>query len=161
MVYSGENSGSCEWVAFQQEQRTENNNFEAIVQNKARPLVRGESARRRNHDSFSSPPGWMKQPINGDTSWAPVAPPNNVSLSGSQSSSKRRPPRTSRDARGIRPSSTSDSNSAHRRLNNPVSSSDSSASSGDQNGSPSRGRSSERKQPRSYGMELCLTRPTY
>jgi hypothetical protein len=135
MVYSGNNNtcSSSEWVNFKHEVYSESGGggFETIVQPKHR---QGESARRIKKGDPASVASWMNQPINSDSSWAPVVPPkNNLSAIESPISNKRRPPR--QESRDNRKAGTKESSSSHRRQSsnatNPVSSSDSSTSSAD------------------------------
>mmetsp|Transcript_115692 Transcript_115692/g.172896 ORF Transcript_115692/g.172896 Transcript_115692/m.172896 type:complete len:777 (-) Transcript_115692:192-2522(-) len=140
VFHSGSNSGSCEWVAFEQEQSSGGNGFEAIVRptKEAPRIKRGESARRRNNDSVSVS-SWMKQPINSDASWAPIEPPSTHQTATDQPKpTNNRPPRVRTSTMALEQAGT------HRRkksVHNPVSSDSSAASSSDRK---SRGRSVER-----------------
>jgi hypothetical protein len=158
MVY-GNNSEGCEWVAFENGQANGESGFEAIADN-ARSR-RGVSAKRRSkgskNDSNASVATWMKQPINSDASWAPVAPPNaKILRTEPPTAGKRRPPRQEREVSNARtPSSNAQETNSTRRQNlngpNPVSSDSSASSSADRAASSSRGRSVERRQsPQSF-----------
>jgi hypothetical protein len=139
MVFSA--AGVSEWVAFEQGNNHGDGGFEAVVcpiNKNGRPKKsdskRGDSARRRNADS-ASVTSWMKQPINSDASWAPVAAPkSNTPSTEHPTANKRRPPRA-------RKSSNIDPPTRRRLSSNPVSSSDSDTSTADRQ---SRGRSVER-----------------
>lgn len=100
---------SSEWVAFSEEGTS--TGFEAIVppaaalSRRSSRSKRGESVRKQSsnkkesdhHDDLDSSTvsTWMKQPINSDASWAPVAPPASRVHPREEhpTANKKRPPR--------------------------------------------------------------------
>ncbi|KAG7355561.1 zinc finger C3HC4 type domain containing protein [Nitzschia inconspicua] len=133
-------SFSNEWVAFNDEGTS--SGFEAIVAPSATLARRSSRSKvgetsgmhhqdRGHHDLDNSTVAtWMKQPINSDASWAPVAPPESRTLPREEhpTANKKRPPKN----REIGTSSAMDPPDGSMNFHgpNPVSS-DSSESSGD------------------------------
>ena len=143
MVYN--TAGHSEWVAFDAEQ-----NACVAIETHSKG---GKSAPRRKGDA-TSVTTWMKQPINSDSSWAPMSPPPlNAPAIGPPTRDNRRPPRARASSLTLE-----NSPSVHQRQtyggSNPASS-DSSDSSAHR---PSRGRSVQRKSSKSSNRSQSKTK---
>jgi hypothetical protein len=74
MVFS---RGNEEWVAFAEYDDTGEAGFEAVIRSsepiRVAPNRLGSTRKPKSDASATS--SWMKKPINTDSSWAPVVPP--------------------------------------------------------------------------------------